>query len=368
MLLMYLALMCARKEEVGYIFSEGKQRFLTRDGVNIVLAKYDESPLKFRMKKMGGGESSNVLFYPVPGMEGKVADFAAYSHKRWHFYPEHGKWNQRTRLVLMPGNNLKIVIGDKCLGINDDMVIGETCKEDGDDNLQIFSWIPIAHRRKVKEWVRYNRSHRPSRRRHLPLDEDEGHGQESSRYDNDASSSSDYQERGRRSFHEFDYDGGPGGYGPFNSGMGSFGSKRRRYRHDDEVSTEERDEESYNDDRYKDCREGKVFRKKRSGGLLKGGRTKYKASGTRENDGNAHQGRDLMLNDIVNPEFVNYLDNSPEYEHGAIEENSSVPCDDSILMFGGDGSHCNMGGAGENEICKINKTTMAFRKEIGITI
>lgn len=377
MLPIYFALICAKSwEELGYIFSEGKQRFLTRNGVNIVLAKEYEKPLKFRMVKMNGSDSGNVLFHPVPELDGKVADFATYTHKGWHFYPEHRKWNQRTRLVLMPGNVLKIVIGDSCLGIDgDDRVVGESCKDDKDDSFQIFSWVPIAQKRKVKAWIRQNRRRGRMERYYPPLYEgernfDKGHDQESSGYDSDTNSSSDYHGRNSGTFHEFDYDNGMGGHGPFNSGAGYFGGRRRRYRRDEEIKhMGERDEESCNNDEGRDYREGRIFRKKRMGKLLRNGRMRqHKPYGNREHDDNFHQGTNPTFSDIGSPDFVNYLDNSQEYEQGAVEETPFVPCDDSLLMFGEDAGHCNVGGAGENEICKINKTTTAFRKMVGIPI
>ncbi|AFN83564.1 hypothetical protein EROM_081480 [Encephalitozoon romaleae SJ-2008] len=379
MLLIYFVLICAKSwKEVGYIFSEGRQRFLTHNGVDIVVAKYSEKPLKFQMVKMRKDQSSNVLLYPIPGMGNKVADFnfSAHTNKRWYFYPEHGKWNQRTRFVLMPGNVLKIVIGDSCLGVDDaDRVVGESCKDDQNDSLQIFSWVPITQKRKVKAWINQNRRRAHSDEYYPSLYEDErdfekSHDQESSGYDGDENSSSDYHGRSGGAFHEFDYDSGIGGHGPFKSGIGSFGGRRRRYRRDEEMKhMGERDEESCNNDEGKDYREGRMFRKKRMGKLLRNGKARqHKPYGNREHDENFHQGRNPTFSDIGSPNFVNYLDNSQEYEQGAIEETPFVPCDDSLLMFGEDPGHCNVGGAGENEICKINKTTMAFRKMVGIPI
>ncbi|KMV65676.1 hypothetical protein M970_081510 [Encephalitozoon cuniculi EcunIII-L] len=389
MLLFYLVMIYTKKEEIGYIFSEGKQRFLTINGVDIVTTKRGEKPAKFRMEKMDGGNSSNVLIRPVLEMETKkVADYALNSSRKWHLYPEHRYWNQRVRLVLMPGNVLKIAVDSICIAINGEgKAVGETCKSEGDDKYQLFSWVPKSQKRKVKAWTRWN-MHAPAERDNEESDGNEevppGHDQDwtpnSSGYDSDTSSE-DYHRRGRKPFYDSDGRGGLGGYGPFNTGMGFFGSgRRKRYRRDEDLKyIEDGDDETHKNDR--DYHEGRMFRRKRMGGHLRGGRIRrHRYYGTGERDGNFYHGRGHPSKETNGPDPADYMDGLQG--NGIGGDSLSVSCNDGYLyeeignpqasLFGGvvgeDSGHCNTGSPGENEICRINKTGMAFRKMVGIPI
>ncbi|ADM12078.2 uncharacterized protein Eint_081460 [Encephalitozoon intestinalis ATCC 50506] len=378
MLFIYLALTYAM-EEMGYIFSEGKQRFLTRNGVNIVVGRSKDKPLKFRMVEMDGKNSHNMLLFPVPKMGGnKVADLALNGSRKWHFYPKHGNWNQRTKFILLPGNALKIVVGSECIGVREDnQVVGETCRNNGEDLFQIFSWIPISQKKKVKAWFHRNRYEQEEENQNFPEDdrdsgsEDKNYGPDNSPYDSETSSS-DYW-RGERQFYDFDYDGGlGGGYGSFGLGMGSLGGRRRRYRRDEDhlKFTEDGEEDTYKSDGGKDYREERMFRRKRMGNYS-GHRKGRHHKGSKELDGGFLQGRDMMFGDLSSSEMMDYFGNLQEYDrkNRALRGNPPNGCGNlDGIVFAEGSNNCNTGGPGENEICRINKTTTAFRKMVGIPI
>lgn len=393
-LLAWLALACAEKEEVGYIFSEGRRRFLTRDGVNIVASRRGEKPAKFKMVKMEGEYSHSVLVYPVPPMdEKKVADFA-YNSKEWYFYPEHQKWNQRPRFVLMPGNVVKIVVGDTCIAVDkEDKVVGETCKSDKDDKYQLFSWVPRSQKRRVDAWVRRSMYMRDSDDRD-EADSDRrgpsrgGDRHSDSGYESD-SNDGGYYRRGRKPFQDAEYDSrGPGGHGPFNSGIGFFGGGRRR-RHgeyDDFSPLEDCDDEG-NEHRAKEgyhLHEARMLRRRRGVAHARSRRARHsRPFGSREYDAGAWYGRDMQPVD-GGSESGDYLGDQGGIRRGheSISDEILEPYSDKHLYRGlyrqghvsdgmgfADGiGYCSMGDPGENEICKINRTTMAFRRMVGIPI
>jgi len=157
MLFLYFMLAYAQIDELGYLYSVGRNRFITvkqdtHGTVFIMGAHKSERPSAIKISKETDKGRGGLIIYANDkdtakyGLTNKVADLD-YHNGHLYFYPKHMKWNQLARFVLQPGNQIKIMFGDhSCLFMAEDYKLkGESCRNDGDDKFQLFTWYPQRH-------------------------------------------------------------------------------------------------------------------------------------------------------------------------------------------------------------------------------
>ncbi|KHN69219.1 hypothetical protein M896_091470 [Ordospora colligata OC4] len=172
MLFLYFMLAYAQMDELGYLYSVGRNRFITvkqdKNHKSFIMGTHkNENPSPIKISKETKNGRGGIIMYANDKdaekykLSDKVGDLALDSTNTLHFYSKHMKWNQLAKFVLQPGNHIKIMFGDdRCLFMAKDYTLkGERCKNDGRDKFQLFAWFPKKYFRmsKLHKILRYNK-------------------------------------------------------------------------------------------------------------------------------------------------------------------------------------------------------------------
>lgn len=359
MIFIYLTMICANASEIGFIYSVGARKFLGSYENKIRMVDPGAVPGMFERKEMGEGYSGSLLIYPYPktysGETPYVADLRL-NHSEFHLWPEHKNWNQQIKFSEMPGGDtLKMVVGDVCLEVEGEKLIGATCKASEDDQNQLFKWFPEYYEGKITKWALSNSRRLGRKRRHsynnkysLPGEEDDSDDWERDRYGkrprlDDTFGRNDYN-YGGRGFHGGGDGGFPGG------GRGS-----RDFEYPGFTGNERYDE-------YSDAPEDQEprGRGKRGWGssMRMSRRRRASFSSSTDSSEDSHPYMDPIGYGSRLPERRGRPRAVVDYRHPSGRV--------GMLPYGK--VHCNPGDPGDREICGINRTAAAFRLVAGVPV
>lgn len=156
MILWYCVLIVGELNEKGYLFSVGKEQFLSIEGEQIRTIPKSEMPKLFEIETRPGESSYMLRVYPSPRQGDKVLD------KDW-WYNDHklilyglNDWqSQHFIFSMLPKNMIKIVVKERCAEVKDDGTVkASLCKSHADNKFQYFRWIRESDRRIVQMFVR----------------------------------------------------------------------------------------------------------------------------------------------------------------------------------------------------------------------
>lgn len=391
MLLFYLAIAYASsKTEEGFLYSVGRNRFLTHIDNLIRFASPRQKPGLFSITKGEGESSGSLLIRPVPWEGDRLADMTRSGTHEWDLYPIRGTggWNQLVKMSLMPDGMLKLKVYSYCLEVHENMVVGATCRPHGEDRNQLFRWVPKKHMRAVKDWVVNNRkregehhgqndswgyehNHEYHSNGHGgDTNEDSGH--EDSRHE-DASDGHHFgfdEHQSKNNWEEDGYGGIPEFHVSSDGSLFDSNSHRRRRRYD-ESPVDDGDEDGHTPE-GSDCEfSPDISRGKIKHGSLndlnKGKSGLYSRYG-KLNEGATENNDDSRLH--CDP--THFAVNARLFAARGVS-----PCNALVIhhnhpsVGSGNSQHeidCNPRDPAAREICGINKTTMNFMRSASIPV
>jgi hypothetical protein len=156
MIIWFLTLVLTEMNEKGYLYSVGKEQFLSFEGDQVRTIEKNKMPNMFEIETRGGDYSYYLRIYPSPRRGDKVMDKDWwYNDHKLIFYPINDWMSQHFVFSLLPKNQLKIMVKERCAEVKDDGTIkASLCKSKSDNKFQYFRWIREDDKRVVRAFVR----------------------------------------------------------------------------------------------------------------------------------------------------------------------------------------------------------------------
>lgn len=156
MILLFLISISAELNEKGYLYSVGREQFLSVEDNKVKTIQKSKMPKKFEIETRGGDSSYMLRIYPSPRNGENVMDKDWwYNDHKLIFYPKNDWQSQHFIFSMLPKNMLKIVVKERCAEVKDDgSVKASLCKSHKDNKKQYFRWIRAEDRRVVEAFVR----------------------------------------------------------------------------------------------------------------------------------------------------------------------------------------------------------------------
>lgn len=156
MILWFFISIRAELNEKGYLYSVGREQFLSVEDNKVKTISKSKMPKKFEIETRGGDSSYMLRIYPSPRNGENVMDKDWwYNDHKLIFYPKNDWQSQHFVFSMLPKNMLKIVVKERCAEVKDDgSVKASLCKSHKDNKNQYFRWIRAEDRRVVEAFVR----------------------------------------------------------------------------------------------------------------------------------------------------------------------------------------------------------------------